>query len=686
MWRSEFHATAIRENMDDRIQPCDDFYQFACGNYKKNVEGSKNPPVSSLIYDYYDKNINSLKTNLEESVTSDDPETFKKLQMFYNVCMNESHIDTNSESEFRAILRELGDWPVLAGESWNESNFNLMETMLKIDSLGFRPNQLFSIEVDTDAKNSTGYILLLTKPSFGIDQAFLSKSPSVNNTNNPVVDAYLNYMVDVAKILKSNSSDVEKELRESLEFEKGLASISLPRRLERNVTKLYNPTTIAEMEVKYPYIQWFDFFDRLISPTVQLSPSNKVDLHDLKYFEGFMNVSSRYSNRTLANYIFWHLVRNSVPYLSKRIRAASEKLNLELYGSLGKMKRWRHCISIMKEDFSIATSALYVRRNSNENSKKSVIDLFYKVQKSFNETLEEIDWMDDKTRAAAIEKLENMQPLIAFPSEYFDDGILDTYHETMVINPDSLLRSSLSLSSATKRKVYKYLEEKVNRSDWTNYIGGADDVNAFYNPRLNLVDVKAGILQGFVFNEAYPNYINYAGIGFILSHEITHGFDDRGRMGDKDGNTKNWWDVDTEKKYLNKTRCVMDQYRNYSFTVNGESLQQNPQQTIGENIADIGGLKIAYLAYKDWQKESADSHLLPGLEQFTPNQLFWISYANSFCAKYKPNFLKTSIETYVHSLVPHRVNGAVSNRPEFSFDFKCSDQSPMNRANKCNVW
>ncbi|KAJ8667499.1 hypothetical protein QAD02_009162 [Eretmocerus hayati] len=679
-------ATILRGNMNRDVQPCDDFYQFACGNYANKLsQTNDSASASSLLSDHTIIALGRLKRALKRRTANEEPKTFKKLRGFYNVCMNESSIDATSEAGLQKIMEDLGGWPILVGKSWNESNFDWIEIMLKIDSLGFAMDQFFSVAVSVDSKNNSQFILQLKGPSFGIDREYLLRTSTPNQTDR-IIDAYFNYMVKVAKILNPNGTDIKEQMEGVLEFERSLANITSSERLQRDMTQTHNILSLAEMQIKYPYVEWSKFLEKLVPSTIHLSPSYKINLADRDYFEKFPNILAKTSNRTLANYALWNLVRNAVPYLSKRIRDSSKELEAEFYGTAGLTPRWIECILAMKDELPVATGALYVRRYLDKDSKQNVTDLFYRLRRAFNETLKAAEWMDNKTRVAAMEKLKHMEPLVAYPDEYLDDKILDTYHEKVKISSNSYLKSSLSLSYDQKKRSYEYLGKKVDRKDWVWYQGATTDVNAYYNFDLNLVDVKAGMLQGIIYNRELPQYMNYASTGFILGHEISHGFDDQGRTRDKDGNLRDWWDLQTRDKFLNKTKCVIDQFSNYSFKVDGESLHQNPQQAIGENIADLGGLKISYDAYKNWQREFGDEPRLPGLEMFTPEQMFWISFANSWCAKYKTTYLRDLIETETHAIVPYRINGPISNRPEFSRDFKCSDRSPMNRINKCNVW
>ncbi|GAB6031348.1 NEDD8 protease Nep2 [Chamberlinius hualienensis] len=225
-------------------------------------------------------------------------------------------------------------------------------------------------------------------------------------------------------------------------------------------------------------------------------------------------------------------------------------------------------------------------------------------------------------------------------------------------------------------------ENRVSIQKWQD-IGAVAIVNAYYSPSQNLIMFPAGILQGVFFGSDRPKYINYGAIGFVIGHEITHGFDDQGRQFDEIGNLKGWWESETDMKFQNKTKCIIDQYSQYNMpevnmTINGINTQ-------GENIADNGGVKEAYQAYQKWVLNNGEEDLLPGLN-ITQLQAFWMSFANVWCSKTRPEAMILRILTGVHSPQKFRVNGVVSNSPQFANDFNCPVGSPMNPEHKCVVW
>nr|CAH7760509.1 unnamed protein product [Callosobruchus chinensis] len=304
------------------------------------------------------------------------------------------------------------------------------------------------------------------------------------------------------------------------------------------------------------------------------------------------------------------------------------------------------------------------------------------IRAEFYDILKRVDWMDDVTRKHALDKAKAMTTHIAYPDELLDDRKLEQFYENLELDPEHYLHSILNLTLFGTRFSFKRLREPVNKTDWITH-GRPAVVNAFYSSIENSIQFPAGILQGVFFSADRPRYMNYGAIGFVIGHEITHGFDDQGRQFDQEGNLVDWWQEGTKRAFVDKAQCIIDQYGNY--TVPELSLNLNGINTQGENIADNGGIKEAYLAYNKWSERHGREAQLPGLP-FTPNQMFWISAANTWCAKYRPESLRLRILTGYHSPGQFRVQGPFSNSPYFAKDFNCPAGTKMNPKKKCLVW
>ncbi|KAG5889087.1 hypothetical protein JTB14_004931 [Gonioctena quinquepunctata] len=304
------------------------------------------------------------------------------------------------------------------------------------------------------------------------------------------------------------------------------------------------------------------------------------------------------------------------------------------------------------------------------------------IRAEFEDILKSVEWMDDETRMNAIDKARSMTSHIAYPDELLDNRKLEEFYDGLELDPNQYMRSILNVTLFGTRFSFKRLRQAVNKTDWVTH-GRPAVVNAFYSSIENSIQFPAGILQGVFFSDDRPRYMNYGAIGFVIGHEITHGFDDQGRQFDKDGNLVNWWQESTKTAFVEKAQCIIDQYGNYS--VPDLKLNLNGINTQGENIADNGGLKESYLAYQNWVQRNGEEPKLPGLK-YTPNQMFWVSAANTWCSVYRSESLKLRILTGYHSPGEFRVLGPLSNSEYFYKDFNCPEGSKMNPVKKCKVW
>ena len=282
-------------------------------------------------------------------------------------------------------------------------------------------------------------------------------------------------------------------------------------------------------------------------------------------------------------------------------------------------------------------------------------------------------------------KASRMTEHIGFPSELLDMGLLTQHYSGLHISPSTFLENGLSIGKFSLDMSYSKLRQRVDKKDWVSH-GRPAVVNAFYSFMENSIQFPAGILQGHFFSSDRPKYLNYGAIGWVIGHEVTHGFDDVGRQFDEEGNLVDWWHPETEKRYLKRAQCMINQYGSYSMP-QVPGIKVNGRNTIGENIADNGGIKEAYRAYDEWTRKNGNEDRLPGLK-YTPKQLFWISAAGNWCSKQRPQTMRLRMLTGSHSPGKVRVMATLSNMEEFAKDFQCPVGSKMNppKSKKCQVW
>ncbi|XP_061402137.1 neprilysin-2-like [Musca vetustissima] len=489
-------------------------------------------------------------------------------------------------------------------------------------------------------------------------------------------------MVDMAVLFGADKDRATKELSESLQFEMDLANISWSNEKRRNSNDLYNLRTIKEIQEAYPYVQWLDYINALLPEGLKVDENEVINLSVPSFMEELGKLLKRTPKRTIANYMMWRIHAFSVAFLSEEFRKRQLQYATALTGRQEQEARWKECVDISSGSLAISVGSLYVRKYFKEDSKSNALEMVNNIRDVFDNILDEVSWMDDKTKAEAKRKLKHMTTHIGYPDEMLDDNKLAEYYDKLDIDADKYFESFLKMNVFGTDYSFNKLRLPVNKTDWIRHARPAV-VNAFYSSIENSIQFPAGILQGHFFNAHRPKYMNYGAIGYVIGHEITHGFDDQGRTFDLEGNLVDWWEPDTQKAYLEKAKCIIEQYGN--FTDRQTGLNLNGINTQGENIADNGGIKESYIAYKRWVEKNGEEPKLPGLN-YTPEQMFWISAAQTWCAVYRKETLKMRITTGVHSPNEFRVLGSMSNMKDFSKDFQCPEGSPMNPVNKCEVW
>ncbi|XP_021947553.1 neprilysin-2 isoform X2 [Folsomia candida] len=669
-------AAAIIQNMDEEVDPCDNFYEFACGGFVKNTiipDDKTQMTTFGILNDKLDEQVRIL---VEEPVKPDEPKPFQLVKNLYQSCMNKSLIESLGVKPMNEILKKLGGWPLLE-PNWDPTTFTWIESVYRFRKLGYSNDYFIDFSVTTDVKNSTYRIIDIDQPALGLSREYLTKG-----LNESEVKAYHKYQVELAVLLGADRTTAVKDMRDALEFETQLANFSLPREERRNVTKLYNPMTISELQEKFPSIPWLEYINRLLPEKVQIASDETIIVTVPEYITKFQQLISQTDKRVQANYVMWRAAASSVSYMSESVRKLQLDYTNTLTGKGEREPRWRECTSVATASLANAVGALYVRRYFKDEARASAMEMVTDIRKSFLDILKEIEWMDSLTRGRAIEKANSMETHIGYPKELMEDSKLIELYDGLEMSNNDYLGNVLNLTTFGTDYAYRKLRERVNKTDWISH-GRPAVINAFYAPLENSIQFPAGILQGVFFDSERPRYMNYGAIGWIIGHEISHGFDDQGRQFDADGNLYDWWEPTTKNAYLRRTQCIIYQYGN--MTAKEVNLKLNGINTQGENIADIGGIKEAYRAYQSWVQRNGQEQKLPGLK-YSSNQLFWISAANVWCNKYRPESLKLRILTGVHSPGEFRVRGPFSNMEPFSKDFNCPNTKPMNPKEKCSVW
>ncbi|MFH4981384.1 hypothetical protein AB6A40_008093 [Gnathostoma spinigerum] len=479
--------------------------------------------------------------------------------------------------------------------------------------------------------------------------------------------------------------DIANDIVETVKFERKLAKIMVSEDERRNYTKLYNVHKLSELKKIIPLIDWDRYFHTLVPedvyPYIDADPD--IIINEVEFLYKLNDLLNTTEKRILTNYIIWRYTAGWSFQLDERYDDIQQDFLRGLIGKQTKSPRWKDCSSATSSRMIYAAGAIYVRKHFNKASKEAALDMISDLHEAFRGLVRESDWMDNKTKQIAIEKSNAMQSLIGYPDFIYNDTELDDFYRDLHINKnDSYATMVRKVSRWAQKRSFRRLLVPVDR---TEFGIASSTVNAFYSSLKNGITFPAAVLQAPLFDSGFPKAVNYGGIGSVIGHEITHGFDDQGSQFDKIGDLSNWWDNETQTNFINRTQCIIEQYSSYE--VPGTGLKINGKLTQGENIADNGGVKEAYRAYKRHrQKNNHDDKRLPGFEQYTSDQIFFMSYAQTWCGKSKIEAAVRQILTDPHAPMRFRVNGVVVNQPEFAKAFNCPLGSPMNPRKKCVVW
>ncbi|XP_054008318.1 endothelin-converting enzyme homolog isoform X6 [Hylaeus anthracinus] len=613
-------AASSINSIDWSVDPCDDFYEYACGGWIK-----KNPiPDGNSMWGTFDKlkqeNELVLKNILEKPLNNMKSKAERKAKYYFMSCMDANDtIETLGAKPMLDLLDSIGGWNISG--KFNLSSWSLQNSMQLLQNV-YNMDGLFTWAVNEDDRNSTRHIIQ-------IDQGGLTL-PTADNylnvtENSKVLLAYLDYMTKIGVLLGGEKNATRVQMLEVIDFETKLAKIMTPLEERRDEEKLYNPMTLNELQRKAPFMSWVDYFQnatRLVNK--KISGDATIVNFAPEYFVKLSKLVLEY-NKTdagkviLNNYLVWQTVRPLTGCLSKPFRDAYKGLRKALIGSEGREEQWRYCVSDTDNAMGFAIGAMFVRDVFHGRSKPMAEQMIDQVRQAFTKNLKNLDWMDAETRQAAEEKANAITDMIGFPNFILDPNQLDDLYRDLYIKQNEYFQNTIRVNKYNLRKNLEKLDQPVNKTTW---IMTPPTVNAYYRPTKNQMVLPAGILQSPFYDMENPSSLNFGGIGVVMGHELTHAFDDQGREYDLHGNLNQWWNNATIERFKNRTECFVEQYN--SFEIHGRHV--NGRQTLGENIADNGGLEAAYHAYLTTPKSYKDQLPLPGLN-LTHRQLFFLNFA-----------------------------------------------------------
>ncbi|CAK9806311.1 Nep1 [Anthophora plagiata] len=666
-------AASLLSAMDRTASPCVNFFQYACGAWNRLHVIPEDRSSISTFEVLADQLQVILKRVLEEPPNQRDNDATLKAKMFYGSCMDIPRIREIGDIPLKRTLEYLGGWPVVVGPSWKPPPYSV-EVLLGRLRGEYNEGVLLEQWVGPDDKNSSANILQLDQ----MHLALPSRDYYLNKSSEPQLKAYHRYMTNVAVLLGADPKTAAEEFQYVITLEKQLANASMVEADRHDTSSIYRKLTLRELQREIPQLKWRAYLQEFIkAPITEEEP---IVAYAMPYFMQMGRIVKATDHRTLHNYILWRLVMSIMPHMIDEYQQKRVEFQKILLGILSQRNRWSQCVEWTNKKLGMAVGALFIRDNFNHESKETALEMIRTIREAFNELLAENHWMDDETRAVAKSKADSMNERIGYPEFLKDPVELSKEYVMLNITETHFLENVLAVMKYDAYHNLQKLRKPVDKDKWSTEPAV---VNAFYNPNKNDIVFPAGILQPLFYSQHFPKSLNYGGIGVVIGHELTHGFDDKGRQFDKDGNMMQWWNNATVKAFRQRAQCIVDQYSRYKLQEVNEYI--NGRMTQGENIADNGGLKQSFRAYKKWVSKHGEEPLLPGVN-LTHDQLFFLNYAQIWCGSMRPEDALTKIRSSVHSPGRIRVLGPLSNSEDFARAYNCPPGSPMNPVKKCSVW
>jgi endothelin-converting enzyme/putative endopeptidase len=649
--------------LDRAVDPCADFYQFACGTWIKN-----NPIPPDRGYwgrggEVQERNLLVLRDILEKASAPDPKRTpvMQKIGDFYASCMDEKGADAKGTSPIKPELDRIAKIASKADLAAEIGRFHSGgATHGPTRGIG---GILFDFGSLQDFKDATSVIAGVDQGGLGLPDRdyYLKDDPQSTDT----LKKYQEHVAKTFELLGDKPETAAAEAKSVLDFETALAKFSLDKVSRRDPQKLYHVMSREELTALAPSFAWSKYFQEVKAPAFK-----SLNVTYPEYFKGMETQLAAASLEDWKSYLRWRVVSIWSPYLSEPFGDLSFAFYGQILGGAKENRpRWKRCVEIVDANLGEALGQPYVEATFGADGKARTLKMVQALEKALETDIKDLPWMTEATKKQALVKLAAIANKIGYPDKWRD-------YSTVKIDRGDLVGNVARARDFELDRDLGKIGKPVDKGEWGM---SPPTVNAYYNPQMNDINFPAGILQPPFFDNGIDDAVNFGGIGMVIGHELTHGFDDQGRQFDADGNLKDWWTEADAKEFEKRAACVVDEYS--SFTAVGD-VKLNGKLTLGENTADLGGTRIAYMALLGTLGGKAPEKI----DGFTPEQRFFLGQGQVWCANVSDQAARLRALTDPHSLPKYRVNGVVSVMPEFRKAFGCKEGAPMVRADSCRVW
>lgn len=644
-------------DIDSTVKPSDNFFQYANGGWIKAnpIPGDQTRWGSfSILVENNKKNIRQIADDAAKKtdVKKDSPEQL--VGDFYFSAMDTNSIEKQGASPIKADMERIDMIKEMKG---------VLGMVARMQMWNASP--MFSFGAGQDPKNSEVIVPQLEQGGLSLpDRDYYVKT---DGRSQNIREEFIKHVSKMFQLYGNTETEGKKYADVVMRIESDLAKASMTRVEKRDPFKTYNKVTVAELDALTPSLKWEDMLNAM-------QVKGKYDYLVLAQPDFLKELEHQLKSTSLSDwkiYLKWHLLNMASSSLSNDFVMEDFHLAQVMSGQKQIQDRWKRMVQYTDRYLGDALGQLYVSKYFPPEAKKKADELVSNLMAAYQDRIQHLDWMSDDTKKKAIEKLNTIARKIGYSEKWKDYAGLE-------ISRESFFKNILNAKTWNYNYMISKVGQPVNRTEWHMT---PPTVNAYYNPSMNEIVFPAGILQPPFFDPNADDAVNYGSIGAVIGHELTHGFDDEGRNYDAKGNLTNWWTSEDSSKFDSKAKMIVDQFNNYKVL---DSLHVNGELTLGENIADLGGITIAYAAFKRTEQGKSQDKI----DGFTPDQRFFLGFARIWASSIRPEAAAQRLIIDSHSPSQFRVNGPLSNLPEFYAAFNVAENEPMHRGDtlRAKIW
>ena len=662
-------------SMDKSIDPCVDLYSYSCGGWQKKNPIPPDQTSWSVYGKLYEDNLTFLRGMLEQAAQPNDNgnsnngnnsnkdqrnPVSQKIGDFYAACMDESAAEKKGISPIQPELDAIAQV-----KSAKELTPLVARLQLIYSRYSYSSSMLFSAGSTQDPDDSEHVIADVDQGGLGMPDRdyYIKDDPKSIETR----QRYLQHVQKVFEMIGDSPAAAKKNAETVMRMETAMANASLTRVERRDPHKLVHKMKVGDLSQLAPSFDWVAYYREMRYPEFAIL---NVDAPDF-----IKELNTLLSSEPLDNwktYLRFHVSDTSSPYLSSKFVEENFSFYRQYLRGVKEMQpRWKRCVQYVDYDLGEALGQVYVAKVFSPELKQSTLDMVKRIEDAMGQRIRALDWMSPETKQQALTKLAGIRNKIGYPDKWRD------YSSLAIVRDDFAANVERAHQFESRRDINK-IGKPVDHGEWDIT---APTVDAYFNPQMNDINFPAAVLQPPLYDPKMDDAPNFGNTGGTIGHELTHGFDDEGSQFDAKGNLKDWWTKEDREKFDARTKCVDDQFSAY---VSVEDVHINGKLTLGENVADLGGEILAYIA---WQDADKDKNLQP-VDGLTPEQRFFIGFAQWDCANERPEDMRLRAMTDPHSPARYRINGVVVNMPNFAEAFSCKPGQPMVKpaADVCRVW